>query len=82
MDGVLMAIEGDFTRVLINRSHGKPVLGRGAMKGELQLIRRSDVVRVSAQPPTLWADGMSAVRAAAARDGKAGSSYQQYWEAG
>ena len=56
MDGVLMAIEGDFARVRINRSHGKAVPGRGAMTGELQLIRRSDVVRVSDQPPTLWAD--------------------------
>ena len=81
MDGVLMAIEGDFARVRINRSHGKAVPGRGAMTGELQLIRRSDVVRVSDQPPTLWADRISAVKAAAARDGKAESSYQQQWEA-
>ena len=41
MDGVLMAIEGDFARVRINRSHGKAAPGRGAMTGELQLIRRS-----------------------------------------
>ena len=81
MDGVLMAIEGDFARVRINRSHGKAAPRRGAMTGELQLIRRSDVARVSDQPPTLWADRISAVKAAAARDGKAGSSYQQYWEA-
>ena len=79
MEGVLMAIEGDFARVRINRSHGKAVPGRGVMTGELQLIRRSDVVRVSDQPPTLWADRISAVKAAAARDGKSGSSYQQYW---
>ena len=79
MDGVLMAIEGDFARVRINRSHGKAVPGRGAMTGELQLIRRSDVVRVSDQPQTLWADRISAVKAAAARNGKAGSSCQQYW---
>ena len=82
MDGVLLAIEGDFARVRINRSHGKAVPGRGAMTGELQLIKRSDVVRVSDQPPTLWADRTSAVKAAEVRDGKAGSSYQQYWDAG
>ena len=81
MDGVLMAIEADFARVRINRSHGKAVPGRGAMTGELQLIRRSDVLRVSDQPPTLWADRSSALKAAAARDGKGGSSHQQYWEA-
>ena len=81
MDGVLMAIEGDFARVRINRSHGKAAPGRGAMTGELQLIRRSDVARVSDQAPTLWADRISAVKAAAARDGKDGSSYQQYWDA-
>ena len=81
MDGVLMVIEGDFARVRINRSQGKAAPGRGAMTGELQLIRRRDVVRVSDQPPTLWADRISAVKAAAARDGKAGSIYQQYWEA-
>ena len=80
MDGVLMAIEGAFARVRINRSHGKAVPGRGAMAGELQLIRRSDVVMVSDQPPTLWADRISAVKAAAAGDGKAGSRYQQDWE--
>ena len=51
MDGVLMAIEGDFARVRINRSHGKAAPGRGAMTGELQLIRRSDVARVSDQVP-------------------------------
>ena len=79
MDGVLMAIEGDFARVRINRSHGKAVPGRGAMTGELQLVRRSDVARVSDQPPKLWADRSSAVKAAAARDGKSGSSFQQYW---
>ena len=79
MDGVLMAIEGDFARVRINRSHGKAVPGRGAMTGELQLIRRSDVVRVSDQPPTLWTDRISAVKAAATRNGKSGSSYQQHW---
>ena len=82
MDGILIAIEGDFARVRINRSHGKAVPGRGAMTGELQLIRRSDVVRASSQPPTLWADRISAVKATAARDGKGGSSYQQYWGAG
>ena len=82
IDGVLMAIKGDLARVRINRSHGKAVPGRGAMTGELQLIRRSDVGRVSDQPPKLWADRTSAVKAAAARDGKSGSRYQQYWEAG
>ena len=82
MDGVLMAIEADFARVRINRSHGKAVPGRGAMTGELQLIKRSDVLRVSDQPPTLWADRISAIKAAAVRDGKAGSSTQQYWDAG
>ena len=82
MDGLLMGIEGDFGRVRINRSHEKAIRSRGAMTGELQLIRRSDVMRVSDQPPTLWADRISAVKAAAARDGKSRSSYQQYWEAG
>ena len=81
MDGVLMAIEGDFARVRINRSQGEAAPGPGAMTGELQLIRRSDVVRVSDQPPTLWADRISAVKAAAARDGKAEWSYKQQWEA-
>ena len=38
---------------------------------------RSDVVRRSDQPPTLWADQISAVKAAAARDGRSGSRYQQ-----
>ena len=66
--------EGGFARVRINRSHGKAVPGRGAMTGELQLIRRSDVVRVSDHPPTLWADRSSAVKAAAARDGESRSS--------
>ena len=74
MDGVLIAIEADFARVRINRSHGKAMPGRGAMTGELQLIRRSDVLRVRDQPPTLWAERSSAVKAAVVRDGKAGSS--------
>ena len=77
MDGVLMAIEGDLARVRINRSHGKAVPGRGAMTGELPLIRRSDVERVNDQPAKLWADRTSAVKAAAAREGKSESSYQQ-----
>ena len=81
MDGVLIAIEADFASVRINRSQGKAVPSRGAMTGELQLIRRSDVLRVSDQPPTLWADRISAVKAAAVRDRQAGSSTQQYWDA-
>ena len=66
--------EGGFARVRVNRSHGKAVPGRGAMSGELHLVRRSDVVRVSDHPPTLWADRSSAVKAAAARDGESRSS--------
>ena len=67
IDGVLVAIEGDFARVRINRSHGKAVPGRAAMTGELQRIRRSDVVRVSDQPPMLWADRISAGKRAKAQ---------------
>ena len=78
----MMAIEGDVARVRINRSHGEAFSSRGALTGELQLIRRSDVMRVIDQPPTLWADRISAVKAAAARDGQVGSSDQQYWEVG
>ena len=64
MDGVLVAIEGDYARVRIGRHQGKMVPGCGPMVGELQLIKRSDIVRVSNKPPTLWGDAKSAIAAA------------------
>ena len=66
MDGVLMAFEGEFARVRVGRHQGKAAPGRGPMVGELHLIKRSDIVRVSDKPPTLWGDAKSAM--AAVRD--------------
>ena len=59
MDGVLMTIEGEFARVRVGRHQGKAAPGRGPMVGELHLIKRSDIVRVSDKPPTLWGDAKS-----------------------
>ena len=70
MDGVLMAIEGEYARVRIGRVQGKTAPGRGAMVGELQLIKRSDIVRVSDKPPTLWGNAREAMKAATKRDGR------------
>ena len=61
MDGVLMAFEGEFTRVRVGRHQGKAAPGRGPMVGELHLIQRSDIVRVSDKPPKLWGDAKSAM---------------------
>ena len=72
MDGVLMSIDGDYARVRIGRKMGKTAPGGGPMVGELQLIRRRDVIRVSEKPATLWRDGANAVKAASARDMKTG----------
>ena len=81
MDGVLTAIEGELALVNIKRLHGKPAPGRGPMVGELQWIRRKEVLRVSDQPATIWGDGLAAVKAAAARDkSNGGSRYQQFWD--
>ena len=70
MDGVLLAIEGDYARVKIGRHQGKAAPGRGPMIGELQLIKRSDIVRVSDKPPTLWGNAKEAMTAAGQRDGR------------
>ena len=70
MDGVLLAIEGEFARVRVGLHQGKAAPGRGPMVGELHLIKRNDIVRVSDKPPTLWGDAKSAMAAAAARDGR------------
>lgn len=64
---------------LVGRCHGNSVPGRDAITGELQLIRPGDVVRVIEQPLRLWHDRISAVKAAAARDGKVESSSQHCW---
>ena len=79
MDGVLVAIEGDYARVRIGRHQGKMVPGCGPMVGELQLIKRSDIVRVSNKPPTLWGLAKDAMAAAANRDGRARNSVS-FWE--
>ena len=82
MDGVITAIEGELALVNIKRLHGKPAPGRGPMVGELQWIRRKDVLRVSDQPATIWGDGLAAVKAAAVRDNRGmGSRYQGFWDA-
>lgn len=78
MDGVLMAFEGEFARVRVGRHQGKAAPGRGPMVGELHLIKRSDIVRVSDKPPTLWGDAKSAMAAAAARDGRQ-SNRASFW---
>jgi len=70
MDGVLVAIEGDYARVKIGRHQGKAAPGRGPMIGELQLIKRGDIVRVSDKPPTLWGNAKEAMAAAGQRDGR------------
>ena len=61
MDGVLMAIEGEFARIRVGRHQGKAAPGRGPMVGEPHLIKRSDIVRVSDKPPKLWGDAKSAM---------------------
>ena len=70
MDGVLVSIEGDYARVKIGRHQGKAAPGRGPMVGELQVIKRSDIIRVSDKPPTLWGNAKEAMAAAAKRDGR------------
>lgn len=79
MDGVVVTIEGDFARVRIGRQQGKIAPGRGPMVGELQLIKRSDIVRVSDKPPTLWGNAKEAMAAAAKRDGRDRNS-ASFWE--
>ena len=72
MDGVLMSIEGDYARVRIGRQMGKTAPGGGPMVGELQLIRRRDVIRLSGKPATVWRDAANAVKAASTRDVRTG----------
>ena len=82
MDGVLVSIEGNFARVRIGRHQGKAAPGRGPMVGELQLIRRSDIIRVSDKPPTLWGDAKQAMAAAAKRDGRQRGDRSSFWTNG
>ena len=78
MDGVLVAIEGDYARVRIGRTQGKMAPGRGPMIGELQVIGRSDIKEVSSMPPSVWGNVKEAMTAAAARDGRKGNK-AQFW---
>lgn len=64
IDGVLVAIEGDYTRARIGKQLNKIAPGRGPMVSELQLIKRSDIVRISDKPPMLWGDAKAAIAAA------------------
>lgn len=79
MDGILVTIEGDFARVRIGRHQNKIAPGRGSMVGELHLIKRTDIVRVSDKPPTLWGNAKEAMRAAAQRDGRQ-HNRASFWE--
>ena len=81
MDGVLVSIEGDYARVKVGRHQGKAAPGRGPMIGELQVIKRSDIIRVSDKPPTLWGNAKEAMAAAAKRDGRNRNS-ASFWTNG
>ena len=81
MDGVIEQIQGQFATVRIGRMHNKPAPGGGPMVGELQQIRREDILRISDKPATIWADGKQAIAAAAKRDGRGQMSYQRFWDA-
>ena len=51
------------------------------MVGELQMIKRSDIIRVSNKPPTLWGNAKEAMAAAAKRDGRNRNS-ASFWTNG
>ena len=53
---MLVVIEDESARVRLGRQQGKAASGRGPMVGELHLIKRSKIIRVSDKPPTLWGD--------------------------